>query len=60
MSMVKERKFVLAYLEGKIAKASKIIDRGNDRDGNAAAMRRAWEVARDDIQAGLHEGLADE
>lgn len=51
-----ERGDALAYLRRKISNAQQVIDTGNDRDGSAAAMRRAWETAHDDIAAGLHEG----
>lgn len=53
-----ERSDALAYLTRKIANAQKIIATNNDRDGSTAAMKRAWEIMRDDIGAGLHLGAA--
>lgn len=49
-----ERGDVIAYLERKIGNAA-AIERSPAHAESAAAMRRAWEVARDDIRAGLHQ-----
>ena len=54
-----ERADVLAYLDRKVANADKMISRSAEFSETAAASKRAWEIARDDIQGGLHVGETD-
>lgn len=53
-----ERADMLAYLARKIAQARKVEGSSAADHTHPEAMRRAWEIARDDLAAGLHEGEA--
>ena len=55
-SAEEERADTLAYLDRKMANAAAIVAKSPEHADAAIVARRAWEVARDDIRGGLHEG----